>query len=67
MPRKALLILLLTLSRPACPNLVAQKKKSAPPPAAKAPARSYQSFWRPITTATGLQYWDIKKGTGTPA
>ena len=64
MPQKATCILLLVLSI----ALLAQTKKSAPPKAAaKTPAGPTKVSGKPVTTSTGLEYWEIKKGTGTLA
>jgi FKBP-type peptidyl-prolyl cis-trans isomerase len=64
MLRKAPFILLLVLSV----ALLAQTKKSAPPKAAdKTPAGPTKVAGKPITTPSGLEYWEIKKGTGTLA
>src|SRR6476659_114722 len=63
MPRKAPLIFLLILSV----ALLAQTKKSAPPKAEKKPAGPTKVSGKPVTTASGLQYWDIKVGTGAVA
>lgn len=59
MPQRAVAICLLTLSI----ALLAQSKKAAKPPAKKADGPTAVSG-KPITTASGLQYWEIKKGTG---
>jgi FKBP-type peptidyl-prolyl cis-trans isomerase len=64
MLRKAPFILLLVLSI----ALLAQTKKSAPAKAAdKTPAGPTKVSGKPITTSTGLEYWEIKKGTGALA
>lgn len=64
MPQKATFILLLVLSI----ALLAQTKKSAPPKAAaKTPAGPTKVSGKPVTTSTGLEYWEIKKGTGALA
>src|ERR1700686_4756595 len=64
MPQKATFILLLVLSI----ALLAQTKKSASPKAAaKTPAGPTKVSGKPVTTSTGLEYWEIKKGTGTLA
>jgi FKBP-type peptidyl-prolyl cis-trans isomerase len=70
MLRKATLILLLALSA----SLFAQTKKSSPPTAAdkpkaadKKPAGPTKVSGEPVTTPSGLKYWDIKKGTGALA
>jgi len=60
MPRKAPYIFLLILSL----GLVAQTKKAAPE---KKPAGPTKVSGKPITTSSGLEYWEIKKGTGAPA
>jgi peptidylprolyl isomerase len=59
MPLKATLILLLILSV----ALVAQTKKPAKG-SAKTPDGPTAVTGKPITTSSGLQYWEIKKGTG---
>jgi FKBP-type peptidyl-prolyl cis-trans isomerase len=59
MPQRAVVICLLTLSI----ALLAQTKKPAKIPAKKADGPTAVSG-KPVTTATGLQYWEIKKGTG---
>ena len=64
MLRKGTFILLLVLSI----ALLAQTKKSAPPKAAaKTPAGPTKVSGKPVTTSTGLEYWEIKKGTGALA
>jgi FKBP-type peptidyl-prolyl cis-trans isomerase len=63
MLRKASFIFLLTLSV----ALLAQSKKSAPPKAEKKPAGPTKVSGKPVTTGSGLQYWDIKVGTGAVA
>jgi len=40
--------------------------KAAPPSATKAPAAA-KTMPAPVTTASGLKYWDLKVGTGTEA
>jgi FKBP-type peptidyl-prolyl cis-trans isomerase len=59
MPYRAVAICLLTLSI----GLLAQSKKPAKTAAKKADGPTAVSG-KPITTASGLQYWEIKKGTG---
>jgi FKBP-type peptidyl-prolyl cis-trans isomerase FkpA len=59
MPHRAVVICLLTLSI----ALFAQSKKPAKTAAKKADGPTAVSG-KPITTASGLQYWEIKKGTG---
>jgi FKBP-type peptidyl-prolyl cis-trans isomerase FkpA len=59
MPHRAVAICLLTLSL----ALLAQSKKPAKTAAKKADGPTAVSG-KPITTASGLQYWEIKKGTG---
>jgi FKBP-type peptidyl-prolyl cis-trans isomerase len=64
MLRKGTFILLLVLSI----ALLAQTKKSAPPKAAaKTPAGPTKVSGKPVTTASGLEYWEVKKGTGALA
>ncbi|MBZ5506340.1 MAG: FKBP-type peptidyl-prolyl cis-trans isomerase [Acidobacteriia bacterium] len=63
MLRKASFIFLLTLSI----ALLAQTKKPAPPKAQKKPAGPTKVSGKPVLTASGLQYWDIKVGTGALA
>lgn len=62
MPQKATLILLLTLSI----ALLAQTKKPAKGPA-KTPDGPTKVSGKPVTTSSGLEYWEIKKGTGALA
>src|SRR5882762_2364064 len=57
------IILLLTLSI----ALLAQTKKPSPPKAEKKPAGPTKVSGKPVTTASGLQYWDIKVGAGAVA
>jgi FKBP-type peptidyl-prolyl cis-trans isomerase len=63
MPRKALFILFLALSTALLTQALFTQKK----PAEKKPAAPTKVSGKPVTTSTGLQYWDIKKGTGAPA
>ena len=64
MLRKGTCVLLLVLSI----ALLAQTKKSAPPKAAaKTPTGPTKVSGKPVTTSTGLEYWEIKKGTGALA
>jgi peptidylprolyl isomerase len=63
MLRKASFILMLTLST----VLLAQTKKPTPPKAERKPAGPTKVSGKPVTTASGLQYWDIKVGTGAVA
>ena len=58
MPLKATLILVLTLSI----ALLAQTKK--PAKGSAKPDGPTAVTGKPVTTASGLQYWEIKKGTG---
>ena len=58
MPHKATLILLLALSI----ALLAQTKK--PASSAKKAEGPTPVTGKPTTTPSGLEYWDIKKGTG---
>ena len=58
MPRRAVVFLLLTVSI----ALFAQKKPAKT--AAKKADGPTAVSGKPITTASGLQYWEIKKGTG---
>jgi FKBP-type peptidyl-prolyl cis-trans isomerase len=69
MPRKATFILLLGLSTALlAQTLLAQTKKAAAPKTAEQkPAGPTKVTGQPVTTSTGLQYWDIKKGTGALA
>ena len=60
MPRKAFFIFLFALSL----VLIAQTNKSAP---AKKPAGPTKVSGKPVTTSSGLEYWELKKGTGAPA
>ena len=62
MPHKAVALFLLTLSI----ALLAQSKKPTKTAAKKADGPTAVSG-KPVTTASGLQYWEIKKGTGKPA
>jgi len=62
MPQKATVILLLTLSI----ALLAQTKKPAKGPA-KTPDGPTKVAGKPVTTSSGLEYWEIKKGTGALA
>jgi peptidylprolyl isomerase len=59
MPQKATLILLLTLSI----ALFAQTKKAAKTDAKKTDGPTAVTG-KPTTTPSGLEYWEIKKGTG---
>ena len=59
MPHKTAVILLLTLSI----ALLAQTKKPAKGADKKADGPTAVSG-KPTTTASGLEYWEIKKGTG---
>jgi peptidylprolyl isomerase len=59
MPQKATLILLLTLSI----ALLAQTKKAAKTDAKKTDGPTAVTG-KPTTTPSGLEYWEIKKGTG---
>src|SRR5580765_1960346 len=63
MSRKAPLIFLLILSV----ALLAQTKKPTPAKADKKPAGPTKVSGKPVTTGSGLQYWDIKVGTGAVA
>jgi FKBP-type peptidyl-prolyl cis-trans isomerase len=63
MLRNASFIFLLTVSV----ALLAQTKKSTPPKAEKKPAGPTKVSGKPITTGSGLQYWDIQVGTGAVA
>jgi FKBP-type peptidyl-prolyl cis-trans isomerase len=64
MLRKASLIFLFVLSL----ALLAQTKKTTPAKAPdKKPAGPTQVSGKPVTTSSGLEYWEIKKGTGAPA
>jgi len=63
MLRNASFIFLLTLSV----ALLAQTEKSTPPKAEKKPAGPTKVSGKPVTTGSGLQYWDIKVGTGAVA
>ena len=64
MLRKTSLSLLFLLSL----ALLAQTKKAAPAKAPdKKPAGPTKVSGKPITTSSGLEYWEIKKGTGAPA
>jgi peptidylprolyl isomerase len=58
MPHKAIVILLLTLSI----ALLAQSKKAAK--SDKKADGPTAVTGKPITTTSGLEYWDIKKGSG---
>jgi FKBP-type peptidyl-prolyl cis-trans isomerase FkpA len=59
MPQKAIVIFLLTLSI----ALLAQTKKPAKNAAKKTDGPTAVSG-KPVSAASGLQYWDIKKGSG---
>lgn len=61
MPHKAIVILLLTLSI----ALLAQTKKTAK--SGKKADGPTQVSGKPTTTPSGLEYWEIKKGTGALA
>lgn len=63
MLRKAPFILLVALST----ALIAQTLLTQKKPADKKPAGPTKVSGKPVTTATGLQYWDIKIGAGAPA
>jgi FKBP-type peptidyl-prolyl cis-trans isomerase len=63
MLRNASFIFLLILSV----ALLAQTKKSTPPKAEKKPAGPTKVSGKPVTTGSGLQYWDIQVGTGAVA
>jgi FKBP-type peptidyl-prolyl cis-trans isomerase len=63
MPRTAPFIVLLALSL----ALFAQTKKTAPAKTAAKPAGPTKVSGKPLTTSSGLEYWEIKKGTGAPA
>ena len=68
MLRKAPFILLLALSTALLAPTFAQTKKSAPPKAAdKTPAGPTKVSGKPVTTSSGLEYWEIKKGAGALA
>ena len=58
MPHKAVLVLLLTLS---IAMLAQTKKPASPDKKADGPT---PVTGKPTTTASGLEYWDIKKGSG---
>ena len=62
MPHRAVAFFLLTLSI----ALLAQSKKP-PKTAAKKTDGPTPVSGKPTITASGLQYWEIKKGTGKPA
>src|SRR5262245_1412623 len=59
MLRKASCIFLLVLSL----ALIAQTKKTSP----DKPTGPTKVSGKPNTTSSGLEYWEIKKGTGAPA
>ena len=59
MPQKVAIVLVLTLSI----ALLAQTKKSKAPDKKKTDGPT-QVSGKPDSTASGLQYWDIKKGAG---
>ena len=62
MPQKATVIVVLALSI----ALFAQNKK-APKSADKTPEGPTKVSGKPVTTPSGLEYWEIKKGSGTLA
>jgi len=62
MPQRVTVILLLALSI----ALFAQNKKS-PKSAGKTPDGPTKVSGKPVTTPSGLEYWEIKKGSGAPA
>jgi FKBP-type peptidyl-prolyl cis-trans isomerase len=64
MLRKAPFILLVALSTALLAQPLLTQKK---PAADKKPASPTKVSGKPVTTASGLQYWDIKKGTGAAA
>jgi peptidylprolyl isomerase len=64
MPQKAIFILLMVVSV----ALLAQTRKSvSPKDSDKKPAGPAKVTGKPVTTPSGLQYWDIKIGTGARA
>jgi FKBP-type peptidyl-prolyl cis-trans isomerase FkpA len=67
MLRKAIFVLITALSTALLAQALLTQAKPAPPKAAKKPAGPTKVSGKPITTASGLQYWEIKKGTGALA
>src|SRR5205814_4605926 len=67
MLRKATFILLMAVSTVLLAQALLTQTKPAPPKAAKKPAGPAKVSGQPITTPSGLQYWELKKGTGAPA
>jgi FKBP-type peptidyl-prolyl cis-trans isomerase len=63
MLRKGSCIFLFVLSL----ALLAQTKKTSPAKAPDKPAGPTKVSGKPISTSSGLEYWEIKKGTGAPA